>query len=141
MTEEIPIAGLLLKKLMGGLAMMQAQNHNHDGDDEDRTKWYEISASVGHLVLAVLLAIIGGGSVVFSYIWDNHKAITLLQERQAFALKYIADDTAAMTEHDRRLAQQLAAISHQVEELKIEIVRHMAATGYVDSANGNKRRQ
>jgi hypothetical protein len=117
------------------------QSRSHDGDDQDSTKWYEISASVGHLVLAVLLAIIGGGSVVFSYIWDNHKAITLLQERQAFALKYIADDTAAMTEHDRRLAQQLAAISHQVEELKIEIVRHMAATGYVDSANGNKRRQ
>ena len=122
--------------------MMQARNH---GDDEDRAKWYEISASVGHLVLAVLLAIIGGGSVVFGYIWDNHKAITLLQERQNYALKYIAEDMASSADHERRIAQSLASIAHQVEELKLEIVRHMAASQAItDYNNGNagiKRRQ
>lgn len=126
--------------------MMQARNHDHDDcGNESPTKWYEISASVGHLVLAVLLAIIGGGSVVLSYIWDNHKAVTLLQERQTFVLKYIGEDMASSAEHERRIAQSLAAISHQVEELKIEIVRHMAASQAVsDYNNGNagiKRRQ
>ena len=126
--------------------MMQARNHDHDDcGNESQTKWYEISASVGHLVLAVLLAIIGGGSVVFGYIWDNHKAITLMQERQTFVLKYIAEDVVSTAEKERRLVQALAEISHAVEELKIEVVRHMAASQAVsDYTNGNagiKRRQ
>ena len=125
--------------------MMQTRNHDHDSGGERPAKWYEITASVGHLVLAVLLAIIGGGSVVFSYLWDSHKSVTLLQERQAVVMKYTAEDMATSAEHERRIAQALAAISHQVEELKIEIVRHMAATQAVsDYANGNagiKRRQ
>jgi hypothetical protein len=122
--------------------MMQARNHNHGGDDDAPMKWYEISASVGHLVLAVLLAIIGGGSVVFGYIWDNHKSITLLQERQGVVLKYIAEDVASTADRDRRIAGTLAEISHAVEELKIEVVRHMAASQAMsDYANGIKRRQ
>jgi len=125
--------------------MMQARNHNHDGNGDDPTKWYEVSASVGHLVLAVVLALSAGGATVFSYVWDNHKSITLLQERQAVVLKYINDDVALSVDRERRISQSLAAISHQVEELKIEIVRHMAAQQAVtDYSNGNagiKRRQ
>ena len=127
MIDHIPLLGLLAKKLGGFLMMMQARNHNHDGEEE-QTRWYEISASVGHLVLAVLLAIIGGGSVVFSYLWDNHKAIVLLQERQAVVMRYVIDDVAATAEREQRLARTLAEIAHAVEELKIEVIRHMAST-------------
>jgi hypothetical protein len=125
--------------------MMQTRNHSHDGEDEPSAKWYEISASVGHLVLAVLLAIIGGGSVVFSYLWDSHKSITLLQERQAVVMKYITDDVTATAERERQLARTLGEIAHSIEELKIEVVRHMAASqAQTDFANDNagiKRRQ
>ena len=124
--------------------MMQARNHDHD-DDGDPTKWYEVSASVGHLVLAVVLALVAGGATVFSYVWESHKAITLLQERQAMVLKNNSEDANLTVERERRIAQSLAAISHQVEELKLEIVRHMAAQQAVtDYSNGNagiKRRQ
>ena len=136
MNEHAPLVGLLTKKVMGVLMMMQARNQNHD--DEHGAKWYEITASLGHLVLATLLAIIGGGSVVFGYMWDNHKAITLLQERQIYVLKYIAEDAVANTDKDRRMVQSLATISHQVEELILEVVRHMAASQAVtDYNNGN----
>jgi len=123
--------------------MMQARNH--DGNGDDPTKWYEVSASVGHLVLAIVLALSAVGATVFSYVWDNHKSITLLQERQGGVLKYIADDMVTSVERERRISQSLASISHQVEELKIEIVRHMAATGaygeFGNGGNGVKRRQ
>lgn len=146
MIEHIPMVSLLTKKIGGLLMMMQARDRRGGDDDERSMRWYEISASVGHLVLAVLLAVGGVGAIVFTYIWDNHKSIVLLQERQGVVFKYIADDVVAMQDRDRRTSQSLSDISHQIEELKIEIVRHMAtAQAYQDYSNGNanglKRRQ
>jgi len=74
--------------------------------------------------------------------WDNHKAITLLQERQSVVLKYISEDVANTAVRDLATARSLADIYHAVEELKIEIVRHMAATQAANEyVNGLKRRQ
>jgi len=85
--------------------------------------WSSASVSWAQLFIAIagLLLALAGSLVLLE------GRLTRLEERQIFVLKYIVEDTTANTAKEKAIATSLIGISHQLEELKLEIVRHIAS--------------
>lgn len=89
--------------------------------DETPSIW-QAAVNLGHLVIALigLLALLGG------FLLTNERRFTIVEERQAFVLKHIADDAQDAAAFRIDMIRRLDSMALQLTNMTIELARHQA---------------
>ena len=96
---------------------------NHD--DEPRESIWATTVSWGHLAIAVVTMLAGGAA----FLMAAERRMTLLEERQAYVLRYIAQDINDAAALRKEIIGRLDQLVGDIYNLRLELAKHQVANG------------
>lgn len=96
--------------------------------ENNNEAWHQTAVSWGQLLISIV-AVVGS---LTGFILYNERRITVVEERQAFVLKAIAQDQSDMNDIRSLISLKLDAIQNQLTTITVELAKHKAIGDVLD---------
>ena len=96
---------------------------NHD--DIPRESVWTTTVSWGHLAIAIVTMLAGGAA----FLMAAERRLTLLEERQAYVLRYVAQDINDAAALKKEVIGRLDQLVGDIYNLRVELARFQAVNG------------
>lgn len=97
-------------------------------ENDEVQGWHQSTVSWGQLVVSLVVAIGGVASFIFVDRMVIDRRLTVLEERQTFVLKSIAQSQSDAVAFRGELAVKLDSIQQQLNQMLVEFAKHQAGS-------------